>query len=187
MNSIEELVAKHFGRFLYEEEGFVESPRDPAQSNTMKEAVASSATLPGEGTPAETVWRSRGPIPLANGVQSISYFDSNGKPVFPVRTTPQTNGGKKSREAPRPRAPKRDAADHSHPLAETEPPARMPPMEAVRQAEPPRRAPQPSLRSQPARTGAKEREGDDCVELEAAAVGGFLCGVFLTACFILTC
>lgn len=180
-------MASHFERMLYEEEGFVESPRDPAQWNTMKEVVASPATLPGKGAPAETVWRSGGPIPLVNGVQSISYFDSNGKPVFPVRTTPQKNSGKKSCEAHRPRAPKREAADRNHPLAETEAPARMPPMEAVRQFESPRRAPQPPRRSKPASTGAKEREGDDCVELEAAAVGGFLCGVFLMTCCIVTC
>lgn len=179
-------MAKHFERMLYEEEGFVESPRDPAQWNTMKEAVASSATLPGEGTSAETVWRREGPIPVS-GVQSTSYFVSKAKPAFPVRTTPQKNGVKKSREAHRPRAPKREAADRSHPLAETEPPARVPPMEAVRQFESPRRAPQPPRRSQPSRTGAKERETDDCVELEAAAFGGFLCGAFLTAFFIVTC
>lgn len=187
LNSMDELVAKHFERMLYEEESLVESPRDPAQWNTMKEVVASPAALPGERTPAEPVWRREGPIPLVNGVQSTSYFVSKRKPVVPVRKAPQKNGGKKSHKAPRPRAPKREAADRSHPLAETEPPARIPPMKAVRQFESPRRAPQPPRRPQPARIRARERETDDCVELEAAAFGGFLCGAFLAACCIFTC
>lgn len=183
----EEAVVRHFARIRDEARGFFETTRDPAQSNTMEEAVASSTNLPREETPVETVHRSGAHIPLTPKVGSVSYFGANGEPVFPVRVTSQKNDVQKSRETPRPRASRRDAADHSHPLAETQAPASMPPMQAVRPAQSPRRAPKPSRRSQPARTGAQDQDEGDCLELEAAAVSGFLCGVFLTACCILTC
>lgn len=180
LESLEEAVARNLAEIRDEVRDFVETTMDPAESNTMKEAVASSASLPRKGKPAETVQRSGTHIPLAPTESSVSCFGANGEAVFPVRMAPQKNGGNKSRGTPRPRASKRDAADNSHPLAETQAPASMPPMEAVRPAQPPRR-------SQPTLAGVQDQETDDCVEIEKAAVGGFLCGVFLTACCIFTC
>lgn len=160
---------------------FVEATADPAQSNTMKEAIASPANLPERGPQTEAACDS---LTSTSTVSYVLGAKRETRAVAPTGPAPQKKGGEESRKAPRLRAPKRDAADHSHPPTQTDAafwptsrPARIPPMEAVRQAKPSRRARKPSRRQQPANTG----EADDC-PFEQAVIGGFLCGVFVACC-----
>lgn len=169
---------------------FVEATIDPAQSDTMKEAInASPANLPEHGPQTEAAYN---PLASTSTVSYVLGANRETRAVAPTGPAPQKKGGEEPRKAPRPRAPKRDAAGHSHPLAVTDAaswptsrPARIPPMEAVRQAEPPRRARKPSRRQPPANTASQAHEADGCT-LEQAAIGGFLCGVFVAYCCIST-
>lgn len=165
---------------------YVETTRVPAELDTMKESVASSAALQTQETRMEADQDYRSCSSLASTSTASYVLGAKPETAGPAGPTSQKKGGKKVAKTPR--APKHDAADHSHPLVETEEPASMQPMEAVRQAEPAPRAQRPTQTTwrparrttRPANTGARAEEVDDA--FEHGAVGGFLCGVLLTIC-----
>lgn len=159
---------------------FVETTTDPAQSDTMKEAVAGPANLPERRAEA-----ARDPL---TSTSTISYLlrGANAETFALVGPAPQKKSDEEPRKTTRPRAPERAAADRSHPLAETEAPASMPLMEAVRQPRPPpRQASGFSRRARPANTRSQGQDEDD-YECEYACIGGFLCGVCVMWCCMST-
>lgn len=167
---------------------FVETIRSPAELNTMKECVTSSAAV-------QTQEARAGPSQdygFRNSLASMSaasyVLGARRATAIPVGPVSQKSLGK--RVATRPRAPRHDAADHDHPLVETETPASMPLMQVARQAEPPLRTQTPTQRAQqpprrtapPANTGVRAQPEYD--EYSDAAVCGFLCGVSFTIIFM---
>lgn len=155
----------------------------------MKEAVASSAALQTQETRMEADQDYRSCSSLASTSTASYVLGAKRETAGPAGPTSQKKGGKKVAKTPR--APKHDAADHSHPLVETKAPASMPLMEAVRQAEPPPRAQDPTQTAwrparrttQPANTGARTEEVDDACAF--GAISGFFCGIGLTICCML--
>lgn len=160
----------------------VETIRDPAKLNTMKEAVASPASLTGQCASIETA-RGHEPLDALASSSTVSYvLRGHRATTAPASPAPQEDVGK-SAPGP-PRSPIPDTADQSHPALETEAPASMPLMEAISAAEAAAAAaPRGTRRS--ANTGARGQWTDnDC---ERIAVLSFCCGVTVASGLIWCC
>lgn len=182
-------VAGKNSRNQYEATEFVETTRRKAELDTMKEFVASFAAPQTQENRVETAQDNGSCDPLASTSTASYVLGAKRETAAPAGPAPQKKGGKKVAKTPR--APKPDAADNSHPLVETEAPASMPLMEAVRQAEPPppaqnqtQTAQRPRQRTaQPANTGVRDRELDEA--FAHGAVTGLFCGIGLIICGML--
>ncbi|KAK7718630.1 hypothetical protein SLS64_002590 [Diaporthe eres] len=174
-----EVAGKNSTQNRHEATEFVETMRRPADLNTTKEFDDISAAVQA----FQIGWADYMSRNSLASTSTASYaLGRTRQTAPPADPAPQKKGGKRPSKIPR--ATRRDAAaDHSHPAVETEAPASMPLMEAVRQdrtqmaQRPPRRT------TRPANTGVRDQEVED--DFADGAVCGFVAGIGITICCVL--